>query len=153
MKSMSQNIQITSPLRGEDGVRTLKRTTGGGEAARNLRKNQTHAEQKLWQAIRLRQLDNFKFRRQHRIGRYIVDFICLEAGLIIEVDGGQHNQSSSDKIRDSFLQQQGYAVLRFWNNEVLNNIGGVIEVILAALHHPHPASPLKGEEYMHEEAI
>ena len=104
--------------------------------ARNLRKNATKEEQKLWSILRNRQLNNAKFKRQVPIGNYIVDFICEEVKLIIEIDGGQHNQDinlEKDKIRTTFLSQQGYVVLRFWNNEINQNIDGVIEKILEYL--------------------
>ena len=95
--------------------------------ARTLRKRMTDVEQLLWYKIRSRQLRNYRFRRQHPIGRYIVDFICLETKLIIELDGGQHaDQKKYDNIRDIFLTQQGFNILRFWNNEVLNNLDGVL---------------------------
>ena len=98
--------------------------------ARKLRKNMTEVEQLLWQKIRGRQLQNFRFRRQHPIASYIVDFVCLEVELIIELDGSQHiEQFEYDIARDKSLTQSGYKVLRFWNNEVLENMDGVLEVI------------------------
>jgi very-short-patch-repair endonuclease len=87
----------------------------------------------------------FKFRRQTVIGPYIVDFICFEKGLIVEVDGGQHSDNMKDKERDEWLKQRGYNVLRFWNNDVLGNRVGVIEKIAEYLNHPLPNPPLKGE--------
>ena len=101
--------------------------------ARNLRKNSTKEEQKLWSIIRNRQLNNFKFKRQVPIGNYVVDFLCEAKKLIIEIDGGQHNQIKDiqrDEIRTEFLNQKGYVVIRFWNNEINENISGVIEKIL-----------------------
>lgn len=95
------------------------------QIARKLRKNLTEAEKKLWYYLRNVSL-GFKFRRQHPIGSYIVDFVCLEKFLIIEVDGGQHFNSVEDKMRDIFLEKEGYKVLRFWNNEVLENSEGVL---------------------------
>jgi very-short-patch-repair endonuclease len=97
--------------------------------AKDLRKNMTDAEQKLWFKLRKKQL-GVKFRRQQLIGRYIVDFVCYERKIIIEVDGGQHNESPCDEIRDRWFIYQGYKVLRFWNNDVLKNIEGVIEMLL-----------------------
>ncbi|HVV41101.1 MAG TPA: DUF559 domain-containing protein [Nitrobacter sp.] len=94
--------------------------------SRRLRINQTDAETKLWQHLRARQLDGHKFVRQTPIGPYFCDFICRERKLVIEVDGGQHADSQHDKIRSRFLTTNGYRVLRFWNNEVLGNIEGVI---------------------------
>ena len=94
----------------------------------------TDAEQALWRHLRERQLDGYRFRRQVPIGRYIVDFVCLEKRLIVEVDGGQHaiNQDD-DKIRDTWLEKEGYRVLRFWNNDVLSNRNGVLQRISEAL--------------------
>jgi len=97
--------------------------------ARQLRKNQTEAEKKLWFNINLRQLGGHKFRRQQVIDNlYIVDFICFEKRLIIELDGGQHTPEA-DKERTNYLNAQNFEVLRFWNNEVLENIDGVLYVI------------------------
>lgn len=102
--------------------------------ARHLRKNLTDAEQHLWRHLRLRQIEEHKFRRQHPIGNYIADFVCIERKLIVEVDGGQHaEQLDYDAARTAWLEAQGYRVLRFWNNEVLQNIEGVVTVIRAAL--------------------
>ena len=97
--------------------------------ARQLRKNPTDAEQKLWFSINQRQLSGHKFRRQQVVDNlYIVDFVCLEKRLIIELDGGQHTPES-DKERTDYLNAQNFEVLRFWNNEVLENIDGVLMVI------------------------
>ena len=102
--------------------------------ARALRKNPTDAERTLWSHLRFWQVHGHKFRRQQPIGDYIVDFICLEKKLIIEVDGGQHaEQESYDSARDAWLRAQGYFVVRFWNNDVLQNIDGVKETIFTAL--------------------
>ncbi len=102
--------------------------------ARKLRVNQTGAEARLWRKLRGRQLADAKFRRQTPIGHYIVDFICLEARLIVELDGGQHAQNSAaDAERTAWLEGQGFRVLRFWNNDVLSNTGGVVERIQMAL--------------------
>lgn len=96
--------------------------------AQSLRSNLTDAEQKIWHQLRGKQIHQYKFRRQHIIGKYIVDFLCADLKLIIEIDGGQHNEDA-DKIRTEFLEGEGYKVLRFWNNDVLGNIDGVMEVI------------------------
>jgi very-short-patch-repair endonuclease len=94
----------------------------------------TDAERVLWGRLRKRQLKGCSFRRQYPLGRYIVDFICLQQRLVIEVDGGQHNdQRAYDAMRTTWLEAQGYRVLRFWNNEVLNHTQAVIETIAAAL--------------------
>ncbi|MBN2619518.1 endonuclease domain-containing protein [candidate division WOR-3 bacterium] len=113
--------------------------------ARRLRKNMTDAERKLWYRIKRKQL-GVRFRRQQPIGRYIVDFVCFERKVIIEVDGGQHDQCLGDTKRDACFGRQGYHVLRFWNNEVLRNIDGVIEAIRQEIS-PSPLSPpIKGGE-------
>jgi very-short-patch-repair endonuclease len=115
--------------------------------ARELRRNSTDAEKWLWQRLRNRQLLGHKFRRQVPIGPYIVDFICLERRLLIEVDGSQHRQQEDyDEGRSQFLAMQGCRVLRYWNNEVLQQGEAVLESILQALLAPHPnPSPRRGE--------
>lgn len=107
--------------------------------ARKLRENQTDVEGKLWSRLRDRQLSGVKFRRQHPIGPFIVDFCCLERGLIVELDGGQHaKRNAADQQRTRFLEGVGYQVLRFWDNDVLSNLDGVLEKISQALEDPHP---------------
>jgi very-short-patch-repair endonuclease len=113
-----------SPARGE-GVFSL--------LIKKLRINQTDAEKKIWSKIKNRQLQGFKFKRQVRIENYIVDFICFEKRLIVELDGGQHNDNQKDLTRDTFLQSQGFHVLRFWNNDVLQNTDVVLNEILLTL--------------------
>lgn len=94
----------------------------------------TEVERRLWYALRARRIDGFKFRRQRPIGPYIVDFVCLERGLVVELDGGQHAERVEyDGRRDSYLNRAGYAVLRFWNHEVSENIDGVMQAIDMAL--------------------
>ena len=98
--------------------------------ARLLRKNSTIAERKLWYRLRSRNFMNLKFRRQDPVGEFIVDFICYEKKLIIELDGGQHNENEAKDIkRTKKLETAGYKVLRFWNNEVMKNIDGVLIII------------------------
>jgi very-short-patch-repair endonuclease len=95
---------------------------------KKLRKNLTPWERKLWQVLRNRGVKEAKFRRQFKIGPYVADFCCLEAQLIVELDGGQHSEiknKQSDAIRQKYLESLGYKVLRFWNNEVENNLEGV----------------------------
>ena len=118
------------------------------DRARRLRVGQTDAEQKLWYHLRNRQLQGWKFRRQHRIDRYIADFACPDAGLIVELDGSRHGeQRTYDEARTRKLETMGYRVLRFWDNDVLTNIEGVLEVILEALASPAPhPNPLPGGE-------
>jgi|SRR3954451_17716979 very-short-patch-repair endonuclease len=102
--------------------------------ARALRSNPTEAEKRLWSKLRLKQIDGHRFRRQVPIGRYIVDFVCFDRRLVIEVDGGQHDSRIvQDDRRTAWLEREGFTVLRFWNNEVLGNIEGVYDVIAAHL--------------------
>ncbi|WP_420426256.1 endonuclease domain-containing protein [Algiphilus sp.] len=120
--------------------------------ARQLRQQGTEAERRLWYHLRGRRLAGWKFRRQHAIGPYFVDFVCLDAGLIVEVDGSQHiEQRASDARRSAYLESCGFRVLRFWNDEVLSQTDQVLEAILLALGgagrlppHPNP-SPPRGE--------
>ena len=104
--------------------------------SRELRANSTDAETKLWNHLRNRQVAGCKFVRQEPVGRYICDFVCRERCLVVEVDGGQHLESKRDAIRDRYLAEQGYRVLRFWNNDVLSNIEGVVAVIDEELSKP-----------------
>jgi very-short-patch-repair endonuclease len=101
--------------------------------ARRLRVNQTDAETVLWNRIRNRQIDGHKFVRQEPIAGYVCDFVRRERRLVIEVDGGQHNESAADVVRDRRLAEEGYRVLRFWNNDVLGNIEGVLTTIQSEL--------------------
>ena len=87
----------------------------------------------LWLSLRDRRLGGFKFVRQESIGPYVADFICRDQKVIIEVDGGQHADSDTDKLRDAFLKNEGFRVLRFWNNDVLSNRDGVLTTIPSAL--------------------
>ena len=119
-------------------------------AARKMRRTSTDVERELWHRIRDKQIDNFRFRRQRPIGKYIVDFICLDAKLIIELDGGQHaNDVAYDERRTAFLRSLGYRVLRIWNNEVTENLDGVLErlrgELLGANANPTLALPFTGE--------
>src|SRR5215475_2266514 len=101
--------------------------------ARRLRRDSTDAERRLWYRLRARQIDGAKFVRQDPIGPYVVDFVCRGLRLIVEVDGGQHATDKRDAVRDAWLSDRGYRVLRFWNNDVLGNTEGVLESIAAAL--------------------
>ena len=103
------------------------------QMSRQLRANQTDAESRLWYRIRNRQIHGYKFVRQEPIGPYICDFVCREELIIVEVDGGQHLESKRDEIRDRYLAEEDYRVLRFWNNDVLSNIDGVLAMIDEAL--------------------
>ena len=122
--------------------------------AQELRQHSTDAELALWKRLRNRQLAGCKFRRQVPIGKYIVDFVCFERKIAIEVDGGHHQeQVSSDTIRATWLESEGFQVLRFWNHEVLADTEAVQEALLVALQENSPSpdspspqpSPVKGE--------
>lgn len=91
----------------------------------------TEAEGKLWQELRDRRLDGIKFRRQVPLGRYVADFVCVEANLIIEIDGSQHADAASDRSRDADLKARGFRVLRFWNDDVLRDVNAVCDTIIA----------------------
>jgi very-short-patch-repair endonuclease len=113
--------------------------------SRQLRKNLTDAERTLWNILRKRQLSGCKFRRQVPIGSYIVDFVCLENKLVIEVDGGQHTELESyDAGRTAWLEREGFRVIRFWNNQVLTDTDSVQDAIWMAVKDLLP-SPLRGE--------
>ncbi len=115
--------------------------------AKDLRINSTNTENKLWLFLKNRQLEGVKFRRQEPIGNYVADFVSYEKKLIIELDGGKHDISKAkDNERDSWFKKNGYEVLRFWNNEVLKNKDGVLEIIRKRLLTPHLTSPARGEE-------
>ena len=104
--------------------------------AKQLRKNSTDAERALWRMLRSRQLGGYKFRWQHPLGSFVVDFVCLESRLIVEVDGGQHNDTAQkvmDQARTDWLQMRGFRVLRFWDHEVLTQLDAVAQAIANAL--------------------
>jgi len=126
-------------MRGANVIKTSR--------ARRLRSNSTNAELRLWNRLRSRAIDGHKFVRQEPIGPYVVDFICRERRLIIEVDGGQHADSESDRLRDRWLSEHNFRVLRFWNNDVIGNTNGVLEVIAASLQAESPLTrpPLAGD--------
>jgi very-short-patch-repair endonuclease len=122
------------------------------QLARDLRQASTDAEIRLWSRLRDRKLGGHKFSRQEPIGVYVVDFVCRRRRLIVELDGGQHAaQADKDARRTSFLEAKGYRVVRFWNNDVLSNTDGVLEVILSILVQetsappPHPDPLPRGE--------
>ena len=107
---------------------------------KELRKNSTNAERVLWQQLRAHRFAGYKFRRQQPLGQYIVDFVCFEKHLIIELDGGQHaEQVGYDAERSTWLQSQGFRVLRFWNHEVLSDMEAVEEVILRECERKTPS--------------
>ena len=112
--------------------------------ARQLRRSHMPAEYKLWKHIANRQTEGAKFRRQHPIGPYMVDFVCLEHRLVVEVDGGQHNRTArtkADDVRTDWLRKNGFTILRFWNNEVNGNLAGVVHKIPATLSEIGAPSP------------
>ncbi len=112
------------------------------DRARNLRQRSTDAERLLWRHLRDRQLAGLKFRRQHPLGSFIVDFVCLEHRLVVELDGGQHaTRQQADAHREAFLMELGYRILRFWNNEVLGNTESVLEAIVETAQSGAPPSP------------
>jgi very-short-patch-repair endonuclease len=111
-----------------------------------LRRSMTDAERKLWRVLRARQFAAAEFRRQEPIGPYVADFVCYKQRLVIEVDGGQHAESARDRFRDRWFEQNAFRVLRFWNNEVLNNLEGVSTAIISVLaERQNEPSPLAGE--------
>ncbi|WP_096702039.1 DUF559 domain-containing protein [Magnetospirillum sp. 15-1] len=111
--------------------------------ARALRSDPTEAERRLWRLLRREPLAGWRFRRQHPVDPYILDFACIAARLAIEADGGQHDGSTRDVDRTAYLEAAGWRVLRFWNNEILGNGEGVLLRILEALRErgPHPDPP------------
>jgi very-short-patch-repair endonuclease len=108
----------------------MRNVTGN---ARGLRRRMTDAERKLWFAVRDRRFAEFKFRRQVPLGPYIADFVCFDARLVVEVDGGQHADSVADDERDRWFAANNFLVLRYWNNDVLRNLEGVLTSLLEVL--------------------
>ena len=142
-------IYTLSPIGGEGRVRgqVCERRS---QYARRLRRDQTDAERMIWSRLRDRRLSGARFRRQHPIGPFIADFCCTDAKLVIELDGGQHAlKKRSDAERTAFLEGQGYRVIRFWDNDVLSNLEGVLHRIVEALGvkgpSPSPCPLPKGE--------
>ena len=133
------SLTAPSPLVGEgrgEGAPLL-------DNAKKLRSNMTEVEKKLWYHLRAKRFADYKFRRQVPMHKYIADFICYDPRLIIELDGGQHTlQTKYDKKRDAFFAGEGFTVLRFWNNEMLENEEGVLLAILSALKNPPLPNPL-----------
>ena len=109
--------------------------------ARQLRSSLTEAEKRLWYRLRRRQLENWRFRRQVPIGPYVVDFVCTDARLVVEVDGSQHLDFAPDITRDARLDAEGYRVLRFWNHDVVDRTESVLTQILEALNSTRPLPP------------
>jgi very-short-patch-repair endonuclease len=134
--------QSFQPSRQQPGIPVFATS----DNARALRRSMTNAERKLWFALRDRRFANYKFRRQVPIGAYVADFLCYGARLVVEVDGSQHADSTRDQYRDRWFKENGFRVMRFWNNEVLGNLEGVLTAILAELGGapPHPARAARG---------
>ncbi len=101
--------------------------------ARDLRQSQTEAEKVIWNQLKAKRFLGLKFKRQHPIGPYFPDFVCLEQKLVIEIDGGQHCENKNDIARTKFLEKEGYTVIRFWNNDVLSNIDGLLSSLSLTL--------------------
>jgi len=142
-----------SPLAGEgklsrsDSRERGRRISKLRGRAKVMRSHSTDAEHRLWQLLRAHRLADYKFRRQVPLDFYIADFVCFAARLIVEVDGGQHSESHGDERRDTYLRDQGFRILRFWNTDIFNNEEGVLTSILSALQQPplpNP-SPARGE--------
>jgi len=108
----------------------------------------TDAECRLWSRLRARQLQGWKFRRQHPLGPYVLDFACVEHQIVIEADGGQHAESQHDRLRTVWLERQGWRVIRFWNNDILQNTDGVLQEIIRVIEaiKPSPAPAGEGAE-------
>lgn len=145
---------ISSPrLRGElegGGFGSKEATTRDlftMELAKELRHEMTNVERKLWKALSAKKL-GYKFRRQQAIGEYIVDFVCMDKKLVIELDGGQHAEikTAHDKKRTDFLNRNGYTVLRFWNSEVIESLEGVVGLIGDVLNMPPSPNPSRKRE-------
>jgi very-short-patch-repair endonuclease len=155
---MTASPAFPSPPAGE-GAERQRREAGEGDrsltkTARKLRSRMTDAERKLWFALKDRRFQSSKFRRQVPIGPYVADFLSFESRLVVEVDGGQHAESTRDAKRDRWLAENDFRVVRFWNNDVLSNLAGVLTILAKELQAtPHPAprlrstppSPARGE--------
>ena len=142
LHDLQTDIASPSPLAGEGlgrGGYMESRTF-----AKQLRRTMTDAEHRLWKHLRAHRLDGQKFRRQQPIGSYVVDFVHFGARVIVEADGSQHAESPTDPLRDAWLTEQGFVVLRFWNDEILLHTDAVLETIWRALHAraPSPPTPL-----------
>lgn len=162
-KQQAAKALVSSPSRGEE-VSAIRRQPGYTQEtlkrAKRLRREMTPEEKLLWGHLRDRRLGGHKFRSQQPIGPYITDFVCHEQKLIVEADGSQHGDCDSDARRDRFLNRKGYRVLRFWNNDIMRNVNGVLEAILAVLNTPHPSaatrlppSPARGEGFLDGDSL
>lgn len=139
----------TSPCKGEvdlwrGSASRYMRTRSMTRQARRLRGEMTDAETKLWKALRRRQINDLQFRRQRAVGNYVLDFYCPSILLAIEIDGGQHNTAhgqAADVQRTKWLNEHGIVVLRYWNNDVLTNLAGVLEDITRSIEHRRESTP------------
>ncbi len=140
-----------SPRAGEGAARSAAGEGTLRKRAKDMRSHMTDAEMKLWQALRAKRFEGYKFKRQVPIGNYIVDFACLSHRLVIEVDGSQHDDNDYDRRRDAWLQAQGFTVQRFWNIDILQAMDGTLIRILDTLRNSplpaaaRPPSPARGE--------
>jgi len=147
-RDLAEQMALTSPSMGEvESARSADRVRVAPpkprmrlmtenllkDRARQMRREPTEAERRMWRLLRDRRLGGFKFRRQEQLGRYIVDFVCFERKLVIELDGAQHADSAYDAKRDAWLRSRDFFVLRFWNNEVFENPVGVLHAVAARL--------------------
>ena len=159
MKARSSRQGLPPPERGRsarearrvgvDSYSRFDRTGIKTARARHLRRTSTDVETRLWQKLRNGQIERARFRRQHPVGPYVLDFYCAEVRLVIELDGGQHNearQTVRDVARDAWLARRGATVLRFWNSDIIENLSGVLEIVTARVSDlraagltPHPA--------------
>jgi adenine-specific DNA-methyltransferase len=131
------------PWLGENHFKTVSR-------ARSLRARMTEVESRLWYLLRDNRFQDYKFRRQYPIGPYIADFACAKALLIIEADGGQHCENQADATRTAYMEAHGWRILRFWNNEILQQTDAVLEVIQVSLNEPSPARLCRSTSPMRE---
>ncbi|WP_319796977.1 endonuclease domain-containing protein [Nitrobacter sp.] len=143
---MRARPSLPSPLAGEGAERRWREAGEGSSrkaTARSLRSRMTDAERKLWFALKDRRFQNLKFRRQVPVGPYVADFLCFDLRLVVEVDGGQHAESVRNAERDRWFADDGFHTLRFWNNDVLSNLEGVLTIIAEGAATPHPTARLR----------
>lgn len=152
---MSKNLKSGSPApfpalagegRGEGESGWAARRHTASKKAQAFRKNETDAERAIWRFLKGKKFQEYKFRRQHPIGPYFVDFVCLKYKLVVEIDGGQHCENPKDEIRTEFLQSKGFDVLRFWNNDVLQNMEGVLHTLSLTLSRKSGKGDIYAEE-------
>lgn len=132
------------PLREEPRAKGLRGRGPQIVRARELRKESTEAEKKLWNALRRKNMGGLRFRRQYPLGPYFADFVCLPARLVVEVDGESHAEEAQirhDRVRTAWLRSQRFRVIRFWNSDVFENIDGVLDVIADVVRKPPPPTP------------